>query len=64
MGRTGTDFFKFSVHAYTHIHAHTHTYTQSFWQTLVAEDAVDVLQWAKAVCTDKLVICYLHDVKV
>lgn len=34
-----------------------------FWKTVVAEHSVDVLQWAKAVHNDQLIICYLHDVK-
>ena len=32
--------------------------------TLVADDDHDVLEWAACVCSDKLVLSYLHDVKV
>ena len=37
---------------------------QEKWQTLVAESDRDVLEWACCVNKDKLVLCYLHDVKV
>lgn len=33
------------------------------WTTLVAEDANDVLDWAHLVNDDKLLCCYIHDVK-
>ncbi|KAK7861691.1 hypothetical protein R5R35_005360 [Gryllus longicercus] len=33
------------------------------WTTLVPEHSRDVLDWASPVCHDKLVICYIHDVK-
>lgn len=34
------------------------------WTTLLAEDEKDVLDWAHCVDKNKLVIGYLHDVKV
>uniref|UniRef100_A0A1B6DCC9 Prolyl endopeptidase n=1 Tax=Clastoptera arizonana TaxID=38151 RepID=A0A1B6DCC9_9HEMI len=33
------------------------------WETLVPQHSSDVLDWASAVCKDKLVLCYIHDVK-
>lgn len=33
------------------------------WVTLVPQHPSDVLDWASAVCGDKLVLCYIHDVK-
>ena len=37
---------------------------QANWQTLIAEDEHDVLEWASCVSSNRLVLCYLHDVKV
>lgn len=37
---------------------------QDKWQTLVSEHEKDVLSWAVCVAQDKLVLCYIHDVKV
>jgi prolyl oligopeptidase len=34
------------------------------WETLVPQHANDVLDWATAAANDKLVLCYIHDVKV
>jgi len=33
------------------------------WTTLIEESNVDVIEWAKCVKNDKLVVCFLHDVK-
>lgn len=33
------------------------------WVTLVQEHPKDVIDWASAVHGNKLVICYIHDVK-
>ncbi|XP_021915784.1 prolyl endopeptidase isoform X1 [Zootermopsis nevadensis] len=37
--------------------------SQENWTTLVPEHEKDVLDWASAVKNDKLVVCYIHDVK-
>ncbi|XP_037933547.1 prolyl endopeptidase [Teleopsis dalmanni] len=33
------------------------------WETLIAEHEKDVLDWVKCVDDDKLLLCYIHDVK-
>lgn len=38
--------------------------SQDNWKTLVPEHDHDVLEWAACVNKTKLVLCYLHDVKV
>ncbi|KNC30382.1 hypothetical protein FF38_02686 [Lucilia cuprina] len=38
-------------------------YAEEKWETLVAEHETDVLDWARCVDDDKLVLCYIQDVK-
>ena len=38
--------------------------TKNKWETIVPEDPKDVLEWAVVVDRDKLLLCYLSDVKV
>ena len=64
---SGEEFtFITNLHAprYKLIRIHLSRPAQSEWTTLVAEHARDVLEWATVVDTDKLVLCYLSDVKV
>lgn len=37
--------------------------SQEAWETLVPEHEKDVLSWSVCVAQDKLVLCYIHDVK-
>ena len=37
---------------------------QEYWTTLIEERDYDVMEWAHCVHNDKLIVCYLHDVKV
>ncbi len=47
------------------IHVHSlFCLLQENWVTLVPEHDHDVLEWAACVNENKLVLCYLHDVKV
>lgn len=38
--------------------------SESNWETLVAEHSLDVLDWAECIDNNKLMICYIHHVKV
>lgn len=38
-------------------------YAEENWQTVVAEHESDVLDWARCVDNDKIVLCYIQDVK-
>lgn len=43
---------------------HTSCFVQENWVTLIDEDETAVLEWASCVNRDKLVLHYLHHVKV
>lgn len=63
---TGSDFvFRTNKNApnYRLIKINFENPDQSKWETLVAEDPLDVLDWAECVHNDKLAICYIHHVK-